>query len=75
MSQSGNRDNVLMKFTYPDGRPPSYYYTDGLPGAAKLYKVLTVIGCILSTPVILLCCLPNLKSIKKVSTSYFFFLK
>jgi hypothetical protein len=45
-----------------------YYYADELPGAFKLYTVLSVIGSIIATPLILLCCIPNLKSIKKVCT-------
>jgi hypothetical protein len=43
-----------------------YHYADELPCAFKLYTVLSVIGSIIATPLILLCCIPNLKSIKKV---------
>ena len=43
-----------------------YYYADDLPGAAKLYTFLSVIGSITATPLILLCCIPTVKSIKKV---------
>ena len=43
-----------------------YYYADELPCEAKMYTVLSVIGSIIATPLILLCCIPNLKSIKKV---------
>jgi len=39
-----------------------------LPFAAKLYTVLSALGTILSTPVVPLCWLPTIKSIKKVST-------
>ena len=44
----------------------SYYYADDLPFAAKLFTVLTVLGSIFSTPIILFCCIPNIRSIKKV---------
>ena len=43
-----------------------YYYADDLPCAAKLYTFLSVIGSIIATPLILLCCIPTIKSIKKV---------
>ena len=42
------------------------YYADELPCEAKMYTVLSVIGSIIATPLILLFCIPNLKSIKKV---------
>ena len=42
------------------------YYADELPCEAKMYTVLSVIGSIVATPLILLFCIPNLKSIKKV---------
>lgn len=51
---------------YGQSGAPYYYYADDLPFAAKLYKFLSVIGSILSTPIILLCCLPTIESIKKV---------
>jgi len=46
----------------------TYYYADQLPFAAKLYTVLSVLGSILSTPIVLLCWLPTIRSIKKVGT-------
>lgn len=57
---------VLLEWYNHQTGVPTYYYADSLPFAAKLYTFLSVIGSILSTPIILLCCLPTIKSIKKV---------
>ena len=46
----------------------TYYYADQLTFDAKLYTVLSVLGSILSTPIVLLCWLPTIRSIKKVGT-------
>ena len=43
-----------------------FYYADNLPWAAKLYTVLSVVASIVATPLVLLCYLPTIASIKKV---------
>ena len=55
-----------MEKDHPYGGPTRYYYADNLSFVAKLYTVLSVIGSILSTPLVLLCCIPTIISIKKV---------
>ena len=72
MAAPGAGGRILLKVTYsPDGGIARHYYADGLPGAAKLYTVLSVLGSITATPLILLCCIPTVKSIKKVHFSMF----
>ena len=57
---------VLMDWTDFMYGATGAYYADDLPCAAKMYTVLSVIGSIIATPFILLCCIPTVKSIKKV---------
>ena len=62
---------TLLKWQNAQSAGPTYYYADDLPYAAKLYTVLSVFGSILSTPLVLLCCIPTIKSIKKVHIIYY----
>jgi hypothetical protein len=65
---NGKTRVILLEWYNPNTGIPYYYYADELPCEAKMYRVLSVIGSIIATPLILLCCIPNLKSIKKVRT-------
>ena len=69
-SQNKRHDNsgriILLAWQNGQSTSPYYYYADDLPYAAKLYTVLTILGSILSTPLILICCIPTINSIKKV---------
>ena len=58
----------LTLLEWYDFRTPQgyFYYADDLPWAIKLYTVLSVVASILSTPLVLLCCLPTIASIKRV---------
>ena len=53
-----------MEFKYEGST--SYSYADDLPCAINLYIVLSVIGSILATPLVLVCCIPTIISLKKV---------
>ena len=64
-----NRGLVLKEVIYGPNRTKYYYYADDLPCAAIMYTFLSVIGSIIATPLILLCCIPTIKSIKKVCYS------
>lgn len=42
-----------------------YYYADRVPCEIKVYTVLSVLACILATPIALLCCIPTVLSLKR----------
>jgi hypothetical protein len=66
--KNGKTRVTLMAWNNYKTGTTTYYYADELPCEVKLYTVLSVIGSIIATPLILLCCIPNLKSIKRVRT-------
>ena len=60
-------DDLTLLEWYHYSSPQGYfYYDDELPCAVKLYTALSVVASIISTPLVLLCCLPTIASLKKV---------
>ena len=47
------------------------HYADEVPSENKMYKFLSIMGCIFSTPIALLCCIPIIRSLKKVHVCLF----
>ena len=68
MDQSGahSHHGRILLFAGPSSTGMHYYYADELPRYILLFKVLTVLCFVFTTPLSLLCCLPIIFTLKKV---------